>query len=90
MLIVRDNLKLNCLMIPQLSLATLICNLADPLVERLQNAIDLIVFNPPYVPTYSSELDMARSTRSIESSWAGGHDGMEVTNKLLEEIPVRT
>lgn len=44
---------------------------------------DLIVFNPPYVPTESSEIDTAGS---ISAAWAGGADGMDVTNQLLSRV----
>jgi release factor glutamine methyltransferase len=47
------------------------------------------VFNPPYVETISEEVGEAQGNteRLIEKSWAGGANGMEVTDRLLEEIP---
>ncbi|THV06044.1 hypothetical protein K435DRAFT_816144 [Dendrothele bispora CBS 962.96] len=48
--------------------------------------IDIILFNPPYVPTLTEELVDAQELRGIEGSWAGGSDGMEITNKFLELV----
>lgn len=47
---------------------------------RLQN-VNLIVFNPPYVPTCHSEIDSHRGT--LTASWAGGRDGMSVTSEFI-------
>ncbi|KTW32795.1 S-adenosylmethionine-dependent methyltransferase [Pneumocystis jirovecii RU7] len=44
------------------------------------NKIDLLVFNPPYVPTESKEIHM---NKNMENTWAGGIEGMEITYKLL-------
>ncbi|KAI6159583.1 S-adenosyl-L-methionine-dependent methyltransferase [Pisolithus thermaeus] len=62
------------------------CDLARPLLKRLQHSVDIILFNPPYVPTESEEVSFAQSGRSISGSWAGGINGMEVTNRLLGDI----
>lgn len=62
------------------------CDLAHPLSKRLQHSVDIILFNPPYVPTESDEVLSAQSDRGISGSWAGGTDGMEVTNRLLGDI----
>ncbi|BFZ63710.1 S-adenosylmethionine-dependent methyltransferase [Saitoella coloradoensis] len=53
-------------------LDTIRTSLLFPLL-RLHNQIDILLFNPPYVPTPSSEID---NTGSIASTWAGGADGM--------------
>jgi release factor glutamine methyltransferase len=49
------------------------CNLADPLIDRLSSQVDLILFNPPYVPTETSDVEEV-----IERTFAGGKDGIEV------------
>lgn len=45
--------------------------------------IDLIVFNPPYVPTESSEID---TTGGIAATWAGGAEGMDITAVFLSRV----
>jgi len=52
--------------------------------------VDVLVFNPPYVPTEPEEAERGQEYGQISSSWAGGLDGTEVTNKLLRESEVRS
>lgn len=47
---------------------------------------DLIVFNPPYVPTDEDEFDRALKTRDISASWAGGYQGRRVIDKFLRDF----
>lgn len=46
--------------------------------------VDVIIFNPPYVPSDPEELESS----DIEAAWAGGIDGREVIDKLLPTISV--
>ncbi|KAI6045090.1 S-adenosyl-L-methionine-dependent methyltransferase [Pisolithus marmoratus] len=62
------------------------CDLARPLLKRLQRSVDVILFNPPYVPTELEEVLSAQLGRGISGSWAGGTDGMEVTNRFLGDV----
>ncbi|KAG2023601.1 methylase [Coprinopsis cinerea AmutBmut pab1-1] len=59
---------------------------AHPLHQRLKNSIDVIMFNPPYVPTSFEEAQYAQSTHHLEGAWAGGLDGMQVTNTFLSQV----
>ncbi|KAF8202949.1 putative methylase [Pholiota molesta] len=61
-------------------------SLASPFEYRLAHKIDVIVFNPPYVPTSEEEALDAQTSRDIGGAWAGGADGMQVTNVLLNRI----
>lgn len=50
----------------------------------LNGKVDILLFNPPYVPTESSEI----FGTGIEASWAGGVDGREVINRFLLSLDV--
>jgi release factor glutamine methyltransferase len=72
------------------SLFPITCHLATPLLSSsssstnsLQNKMNIILFNPPYVPTPDEEV--GRST-GIEASWAGGIDGRRVIDQALPQI----
>lgn len=66
-------------------------------MARLAGKIDILLFNPPYVPTESEEvykggsLDQEASggvcKEAIAASWAGGVDGREVIDRLLQLLP---
>lgn len=68
------------------------------------NAVDVLIFNPPYVPSelpdlekhdlYNVEAGKLTSTQAFERdshmlalSYAGGVDGMEITDRLLDQLP---
>lgn len=50
--------------------------------NRLDGKVDLLLFNPPYVPSDDEELGHA----DIRAAWAGGKDGMQVTDRFLKDI----
>eukprot|EP00741_Cyanophora_paradoxa_P002846 tig00000640_g2762.t1 len=58
-------------------------DLVAALETRLRGRVDVLVFNPPYVPTESSEV----GTPDISAAWAGGFDGREVIDRLLPRLP---
>lgn len=49
---------------------------------------DLVVFNPPYVPTSAEEL-AAATAGGIEAAWAGGAHGRVVIDRFLAVMGVR-
>ncbi|KAH6637439.1 methyltransferase domain-containing protein [Boeremia exigua] len=67
------------------------------------HSVDVFIFNPPYVPAElpdfsrhsdynavpegKSKTSFEQDSYLLELSYAGGEDGMEVTNKMLEQIP---
>lgn len=50
--------------------------------HRLRNKIDLLIFNPPYVPT-----DEVPLVPGISSAWSGGEEGIAVTSRFIRTIP---
>ena len=46
--------------------------------------MDILLFNPPYVPTESDEV----CGTGIEASWAGGVDGREVIDRFIPLLNV--
>ncbi|PAV21822.1 S-adenosyl-L-methionine-dependent methyltransferase [Pyrrhoderma noxium] len=72
----------------QVSLDPVVCSLTSAFDHRLKQlgGVDLLVFNPPYVPTYTEEASNAQGDRDIQGSWAGGSLGMEITNRVLDSL----
>lgn len=56
--------------------------------------VDVVLFNPPYVPTSDEEARSAQAHGGsdakgfIAGAWAGGDDGMNVTNIFLDQVEV--
>lgn len=70
----------------KVTLCPIIANLAYPLLHRIRKQVDVLLFNPPYVPTSVDEADFAQHDRDIAGSWAGGDDGMQITNIVLDML----
>ena len=45
--------------------------------------MDIILFNPPYVPSSDEEL----LSNDIEAAWAGGKDGRVIIDQFIPYIP---
>ncbi|KAL8129610.1 hypothetical protein V2J09_018765 [Rumex salicifolius] len=54
-------------------------DIASGLEKRLAGLVDVIVVNPPYVPTPEDEVGGS----GIASSWAGGFNGRAVIDRIL-------
>ncbi|KAJ5072608.1 methyltransferase n6amt1 [Anaeramoeba ignava] len=83
--IANETFKLNCVEPKE----TIITDLIEGFESRLKNSIDLLLFNPPYVPTDPSEkigIDPLDQNSLLSSSWAGGKNGMEVTQIVLDKL----
>ncbi|CAD6892448.1 unnamed protein product [Tilletia laevis] len=53
-------------------------------VEQSAGLIDLLVFNPPYVPTLEEEEALAQQAAGIAGSWAGGQTGTRLVDELID------
>lgn len=58
------------------------CDLLSAVVPRLQHFVDILIFNPPYVPTPDDEV----GSTGIEASWAGGVKGRRVVDRAIPQI----
>ena len=63
----------------------MVANLADNVLTRLAGQVDVLLFNPPYVPSDESEMQ----GRDLSRAWAGGVDGRQVLDQLLPNVAVR-
>lgn len=59
-------------------------DLVTGFLPRLQGGMDLLVFNPPYVPTPDEEVGRG----GIAAAWAGGDRGRRVIDRVLELVPL--
>lgn len=57
-------------------------DLLGPLLPQLRHKVDLLLFNPPYVPTPDEEVRRG----GIAASWAGGTHGRLVIDRLLAQL----
>jgi release factor glutamine methyltransferase len=51
---------------------------------RVSGGIDVLVFNPPYVPTAESDSWAGE----LKFAWAGGGMGLQTTWRILDSLPV--
>lgn len=54
-------------------------DLASSLEPRLVGRVDLLIFNPPYVPTPDNEITRG----GIAAAWAGGSRGRKVLDRFI-------
>lgn len=59
-------------------------SLLSGLRPRIDGTVDVLLFNPPYVPTEEEEEMMAQNTAGIEGSWAGGATGTKLVDELID------
>jgi release factor glutamine methyltransferase len=62
----------------------LACDLGESVPERFEGKIDLVISNPPYVPSGIME-DIPAEVRDFEPSLAldGGADGLDVFRRIV-------
>jgi release factor glutamine methyltransferase len=62
--------------------------LHTPFASRLAGKVDVLVFNPPYVPTEEEEGISAQASADIAAAWAGGAAGLSTADLLIHAAPV--
>ena len=72
----------------QVTLSPILTSLHYPLIPRLVGQVDVLVYNPPYVPTEADEAAEGQDNANIHAAWAGGAIGMDSTTELLRAAPV--
>ncbi|OEL25020.1 HemK methyltransferase family member 2 [Dichanthelium oligosanthes] len=60
----------------------IVTDIVSGLEKRLAGMVDVVVINPPYVPTPEEEI----GCKGIASSWAGGLNGRQVINRILPAV----
>ncbi|KAH7387440.1 hypothetical protein KP509_16G023200 [Ceratopteris richardii] len=60
----------------------LVADLVSGIESSIAGAVDVLVFNPPYVPTADDEVGVG----GIASAWAGGDRGRVVIDRMLEVV----
>ena len=60
--------------------------LMDLLTALRPASVDVLVFNPPYVPTSEEELAQAVASHDISAAWAGGTRGRRILDRMLPAL----
>lgn len=68
--------------VPMSDIKAFNCDLASDVIHKIQSKVDILIFNPPYVPTPNEEV----GSSGIEASWAGGTNGRVVLDRALPQI----
>eukprot|EP01116_Phalansterium_solitarium_P024891 TRINITY_DN9256_c0_g1_i1.p1 TRINITY_DN9256_c0_g1~~TRINITY_DN9256_c0_g1_i1.p1 ORF type:complete len:229 (-),score=49.45 TRINITY_DN9256_c0_g1_i1:170-856(-) len=72
------------------SVDVVLTDLVGCLQARLKGRVDVLLFNPPYVPStddeYRASLPAGGAGAGIDAAWAGGQDGRMVLDRLLPMI----
>ncbi|KAE8224061.1 hypothetical protein CF319_g2995 [Tilletia indica] len=66
------------------SLKSRVSGKQDQDLAEQQGLIDLLLFNPPYVPTPEEEEAQAQQDAGIAGSWAGGSTGTRLVDELID------
>lgn len=61
----------------------ILTNFTSGMDDFIHKSVDVILFNPPYVPTPDEEV----GSHGISAAWAGGTDGRLVIDRFLTLLP---
>ena len=81
---VRSPVKLSCADL-QSVLSGVCCSTVDALRPRAEGAVDVLLFNPPYVVTPAEEEAELQAHAGLGSAWAGGPKGTALVDALLQQ-----
>lgn len=87
-LMMATDINMACIQSVESSLGGTEVILMDLMSGLGRSLFDIVVFNPPYVPTDSQELKLAQGRRNISASWAGGEFGREIMIRAIKEVEV--
>jgi release factor glutamine methyltransferase len=62
------------------------CNIATSLLPFLTNQVDVVICNPPYVPTPPEEVVNDMAGNLITAAWAGGLHGRQVIDRIVPQM----
>ena len=51
---------------------------------RVDGAVDLLIFNPPYVVTTEEEEEAGQVRAGLDGAWAGGASGTKILDTLIQ------
>ena len=72
--------------IKQSEFTLLQCDLLSGInIQMIDAQIDILIFNPPYVPTTNEELCKSQNEKSLSAAWSGGIDGRIVIDKFIQK-----
>jgi release factor glutamine methyltransferase len=62
-------------------------DLLSTIQNRIKNKIDILLFNPPYVPSDHKNIGTSL-VHGIDAAWAGGERGRQVLDRMLPYLHV--
>lgn len=68
------------------TLAALLPRLQSQHTPAAAGLVDVLLFNPPYVPTTPAEEALAQEQAAIAGSWAGGWTGTALLDGLIDDV----
>lgn len=55
-------------------------------LEKIEGKIDILIFNPPYVPCTDEEMEHALKFKDSTAAWAGGLHGREIIDRVIPKV----
>lgn len=68
----------------KVSLQPVLTSSVEALRPRVDGAVDLLIFNPPYVVTTEEEEEAGQVRAGLDGAWAGGASGTKILDTLIQ------